>query len=787
MANIRIHEKPNGVPNNAAVFAIEMQIGGVWYTYKTTWEQISALIAVFDNLQNYYKKSETYTKTEVNNLIAQIPQWTIQFVQSLPTEDISTTTIYMVPKSPAETNNAYDEYINTNGTTAGWEKIGDTEIDLSNYYTKAETEAYVKGDGANYIAGTKTYSTLTTTAQTLIGAINEVKTSAGNAASAANAAQQAADAAQGTADSASSAASAAANAAAAAQSTANGKSTVSIVQNKSDGETIATVTIDGNATQIKQTPTDTTLDAQSANNIANSAVTAGLATKANTSGSYQTLAAGKAAMKTYAATGTDSAPYVYRELPAAAAGAEVEKLGSIVGASVVWNQLVDTNTTSVTITSGHKYIHWNGSTLTKATSDGTAISVTGGTDKIYDISAMFGNDTVATAITTAKFAELFPDYASYAYSANTMQSVSLSGHKVVGKNLFNNQATTNTINNVKFTVDSDGSMYVKGTASARADFYLKGSSSVYADLGIRSGEYIINTNISVANIYCYIVPENGSVTSILPSGTTITINENVKYRFFLRVANGASVDGYVYPMIRFSNIADGTYEPYHAETTTLDHTTLRGLFYLDNGELKANGDIYNSDGSGSVKYGEIDLGDLTYAYDTSSGHERFVANISGIKTVTMGNIPNIICDKYITTDLNSLYNHTVDKGISVHNNYAQIWIYDSMAGTDPTAFKTAMNGVYLVYESATPTTATLTPFNPLTDIEEGGTEEFIDAGVEAGTRDVAIPAGTNTTYYSEGQGITVDIPPVPIIDGDYKVGLTVASGVPTFTFTQETA
>ena len=61
-------------------------------------------------------------------------------VQTLPTTDISTSTIYLVPKQSAGTDNIYDEYINTDGTSQGWELIGTTEIDLSNYYTKTETD-----------------------------------------------------------------------------------------------------------------------------------------------------------------------------------------------------------------------------------------------------------------------------------------------------------------------------------------------------------------------------------------------------------------------------------------------------------------------------------------------------------------------------------------------------------------------------------------------------------------------------------------------------------------------
>lgn len=93
-----------------------------------------------NNLTNYYTKSETYTQAEVNSLIAAIHTLSIEIVAVLPTTGISTTTIYLVPKSTTSTQDIYDEYINTNGTTSGWEHIGSTEIDLTNYYTKAQVD-----------------------------------------------------------------------------------------------------------------------------------------------------------------------------------------------------------------------------------------------------------------------------------------------------------------------------------------------------------------------------------------------------------------------------------------------------------------------------------------------------------------------------------------------------------------------------------------------------------------------------------------------------------------------
>ena len=89
-----------------------------------------------NDLTNYYKTSETYTKQEINNLISAIPKFAIEVVNSLPISDISTTTVYLLP-SNSETNDIYKEYIYVNNQ---WELLGIQKTDLSNYYNKTETD-----------------------------------------------------------------------------------------------------------------------------------------------------------------------------------------------------------------------------------------------------------------------------------------------------------------------------------------------------------------------------------------------------------------------------------------------------------------------------------------------------------------------------------------------------------------------------------------------------------------------------------------------------------------------
>lgn len=85
-----------------------------------------------NDLINYYNKTQTYNKDEVNNLIGNVSGG-ISFVvvDTLPTTGDSNK-IYLVPHNHGSTD-VYDEYIYVNNS---WEKIGNTDIDLTDYATK---------------------------------------------------------------------------------------------------------------------------------------------------------------------------------------------------------------------------------------------------------------------------------------------------------------------------------------------------------------------------------------------------------------------------------------------------------------------------------------------------------------------------------------------------------------------------------------------------------------------------------------------------------------------------
>lgn len=114
-----------------------------------------------DNLINYYKSSQLYTRTEVDAKLSAIPKFAIVAVDALPTENISETTIYLLKEQESGTNKCSEwVYINN-----AWEKLGDIDIDLSGYLKKTGdgsnlTEAFSQAESLANISSGESHSTI---------------------------------------------------------------------------------------------------------------------------------------------------------------------------------------------------------------------------------------------------------------------------------------------------------------------------------------------------------------------------------------------------------------------------------------------------------------------------------------------------------------------------------------------------------------------------------------------------------------------------------------------------
>lgn len=87
-----------------------------------------------DMIANYYNKAEIDSKVDdLQGQINIIPRFKITVVEALPQTGDSAT-LYLL-KNGSLDKQSYAEYIYVDGV---WEKLGDHNLDLSNYYTKQE-------------------------------------------------------------------------------------------------------------------------------------------------------------------------------------------------------------------------------------------------------------------------------------------------------------------------------------------------------------------------------------------------------------------------------------------------------------------------------------------------------------------------------------------------------------------------------------------------------------------------------------------------------------------------
>lgn len=90
-----------------------------------------------DNLVNYYKKEEVYTQPEINALISNLTgKLTVEIVDQLPTEDISTSTMYLIAIEGQQ--GVYTQYMYIKNA---WAVLGTTAVDLSAYYTITQVDS----------------------------------------------------------------------------------------------------------------------------------------------------------------------------------------------------------------------------------------------------------------------------------------------------------------------------------------------------------------------------------------------------------------------------------------------------------------------------------------------------------------------------------------------------------------------------------------------------------------------------------------------------------------------
>ena len=450
---------------------------------------------------------------------------------------------------------------------------------------------------------------------------------------------------------------------------------------------------------------------------------------------------------------TDVSPCTFR---ASKALGYRESLNQIVGATVGWNQMVASGATSVTVQSGHKYYSRINGTKTIGESDGTAITINDSTkDNVIDLTQAFGTAIANKAYTLEaatpgsgiawlrSYGFLTKDY--YEYCQPRLESVRVSGHETVGFNAWDEEWEVGTISWIGTNSPDNTRIRCKNYIPC-----IGGATYYYAN---------------GANAQFFYYDENKTFVSYESSSkanTTFTPPTNAKYmRFYLYGQAGADY-GTTYKNDICINISkttgspkNGDYVPHEKHIYPLDSTiTLNGILKLNGDEIYADGDVYPPSGGVSRRYGVVDLGTVTWNYNTGLGN-IFIATTATLPA-PLKNAFSGICSRY---SYGGAYTELQDKQFGYV--YVDALCIKDSAYTDATSFKNSLDGVYLVYELATPTTETADPYTQIQICDPDGTEAFVDYGVESGDRDVAIPVGHSTFYLMDLKGKLEDIPDIP--------------------------
>lgn len=396
---------------------------------------------------------------------------------------------------------------------------------------------------------------------------------------------------------------------------------------------------------------------------------------------------------------------------------------------------------------------------------------------VFDLTQMFGN-TIADYIYAleqnhagdgvAWFKKLFPK-PYYAYNAGELKSVSgLVNHDMTGFNQWDEVTELGGISS------SDGQNVSSGMQLRTKNYihiipntaYYNKVSGWGVQVNLRTRFYDADKN------YLGYQPKGQSQTGA--NNIFVTPDNAYFMRFEFPTEYGTTYNNDICINLSWDGSRNGEYEPYVKHSYSFDDSlTLRGIPKLDaNNNLYYDGDTYESDGTVTRKYGIVDLGTLTWTKVSvhESGDYKFQANVPTIKpnASVATRADYTICSKYSNASPNETYLGT--DGVSVETSvYGYVSIHDSNFN-DKTAdqFKTAMSGVYLVYELATPTTEEeADPYTSPQIVNDFGTEEYVISD-----NTFAVPVGHDTDYPINLKSKLEMAPDSPDGDGDYIVRQT---------------
>ena len=396
---------------------------------------------------------------------------------------------------------------------------------------------------------------------------------------------------------------------------------------------------------------------------------------------------------------------------------------------------------------------------------GDTVNIQGLSVNVFDVKLLFG-ETIANHIKslessqagagTAWFKKYFPK-PYYEYNAGELMSVKALRHKTVGFNQFDKSTAIDGKfidgNKTEITDASKGHSDLIPVVPS-TNYYCTGyaGTGYYAVLWLDAEKNAI-TNYSGAS-------KNAPFLAKSPSNAYYAIlNYNIEQKD--TVCFNISWDGE----------RDGEYEEYAEHVYELDSDLeLRGLPMLaQDGSLYYDGDEYESDGTVTRKYGIITFNGTENWYNVDqngNGCNRalFIGLSDALKAYSIKVIGSYVMAPILSTSTPALWQANLNASghllIGVPTTITTIAEWKTYLSSHP---------LTVVYALDSPTTEQADPYaNPMV-IDDFGTEEYVDAGVAAETRDVAIPVGHFSEYMNNLRAKLEMAPDSPENDGYYVV------------------
>lgn len=269
---------------------------------------------------------------------------------------------------------------------------------------------------------------------------------------------------------------------------------------------------------------------------------------------------------------------------------------------------------------------------------------------------------------------------------------------------------------VSSDIDTDGQIIARTSAYWRSDKIPVGSVkkftfSVFSNPNYATGSF----NYRAFDSSGVMVTEANLFTNIgtTPSHTTVTLANNVAY-VYIRGYQSGGASGITNSQIQFEfGETQSAYQPFGTTTPV----SLGQTIYGGTAELVG--------GNGSKTFGYADLGELNWGKLSSvTGAFYSIQPTAYAPRYNNDYVANAICEQYKVVSRNNLPNNDCSFSIS-YSDQVYLTVKDERYSTSE-AFKTAMSGVHIVYELATPVPFTFTGANVYS--KSGLNNVFADSG-----------------------------------------------------------